>query len=159
MSQKQQCFNNYMQIAIKEAVRGMRQNTKTAEIPIGCIIVDNTNGTIIAKSHNKIVQSNNPTQHAEIVCINKALHKIKSDRLSNHSMYVTLEPCSMCAAAIALVKIKKLYIGCLSQKTGAVISNLNYFDTTLSNHKPEIFYPIMDKECKILLTNFFKTLR
>ena len=151
-------FNNYMQMAIDVASNGKKRNknTKEIEIPIGCIIVDNKNHTILAKSCNRTQKTKNPTQHAEIICINTALKKINSDRLTNCSMYVTLEPCGMCASAIALAKIGNLYIGCLSKKTGAVISNCNYFDSKICNHKPKIFYPIMEKECTKLICDFFK---
>ncbi len=145
-------FNNYMNIAIQIA----KKIEKNTEVPIGCVIVDNKTGKILAKNSNKVKKTNNPIQHAEIVCINKALKKINKDRLDDCSMYVTLEPCLMCTGAIYLSKIKKIYIGCLSDKTGAIISNKNY---NCCNHKPEIFYPIMEEECKKLILNFFKKKR
>ena len=154
-------FNNYMQKAIEVAERQFRnQKVKNcnpyAEVPIGCVIVNNKNGQIVAKSCNKMVSSNNPTQHAEIVCINKALHKLKTNRLTNCSMYITLEPCTMCVAAIMFAKIDRLYIGCLSPKTGAVVSNIHFFKRSICNHIPAVYYCIMEKECRELLRGFFR---
>ena len=148
-----------MQIAINIAEqKSNNKNKKKSEIPVGCVIIDNKTGKILAKSCNKTIKLNNPTQHAEIICINRALKKSSQSRLNGCSMYVTLEPCGMCAGAIALAKVGKLYIGCLSKKTGAIVSNKCYFDSTVCNHKPEIFYPIMENECKQLIVNFFKNI-
>ena len=150
-------FNKNMQIAINLAMlKTDNKDKKKSEIPVGCVIVDDDTGKILAKSCNKTREKNNPTQHAEIICINRALKKINKDRLNNCSMYVTLEPCGMCAGAIALSKVDKLYIGCLSKKTGAVISNECYFNSKICNHRPKVFYPIMEDECQRLITNFFK---
>ena len=167
-------FSNYMEIAIETAEKQLLKNRATKyrlkknkkeiyfenyhqlEIPVGCVIIDNTTKKIISKSCNKTRCKNNPTQHAEIICINQAMKKLNTNRLTNCSMYITLEPCCMCAGAIALSKIGKVYIGCLSKKTGAVISNLHYFMRNICNHKPEIYYPIMEKECRELLRGFFR---
>ena len=149
-------FSNFMQIAIDVAEQQLEDTNGMQEIPIGCVIVDNKTNKIVAKSCNQTIKSNNPTKHAEIICIEKALKKLKTNRLTGCSMYITLEPCAMCAMAIALAKIERLYIGCLSEKTGAVISNLHIFKRTISNHCPDIYYGIMEKECKQLLKDFFK---
>ena len=159
-------FNNYMQHAIDAIYCNNRKSYKnksdktqeTLEIPVGCVIVDNKTGDIIAKSNNKTIKTNNPIQHAEIICINKALKKLNKNRLTQCSMYVTLEPCCMCAGAISLAKIDKLYIGCLSEKTGAILDN-NSFLEKKTNHKPEIFYPIMEEECKKIISDFFRKKR
>lgn len=152
-------FNNYMKIAINIAEKQLLKQPHSGgygEIPIGCVIVCNKTGKIIAKSCNKTIQSENPTQHAEIVCINRALKRLKTNRLTGCSIYITLEPCTMCAGAIMLSKIDRIYIGCLSQKTGAVISNLHVFKRKNCNHIPDIYYGIMEKECKELLRGFFR---
>lgn len=149
---KKEMFLNYMRIAIEVA-----KKHKCEEIPVGCVIVNDETGEILAKSCNKTKKLCNPLMHAEIICINKALKKIHKDRLSDCSMYVTMEPCGMCVGAIALAKIKKLYIGCLNQKTGATISNRCQFD--IHNHKPQIFYPVMEEECGKIVLDFFKKKR
>lgn len=127
-----------------------------SEIPIGCVIVDNDTNKIVACAHNETIKTNNSTKHAEIVCINKAMKRLKTNRLTNCSMYVTLEPCCMCAGAISLAKIDRLYIGCLSEKTGAIVSNLHYFLRKICNHRPDIYYPIMEEKCRQLLRGFFR---
>lgn len=150
-------FKNYMQIAIEVAKKQNKNLPKEKqEIPVGCVIVDNTTNKIIAKSCNKTISKNNSIMHAEIICINKAIKKLSQDRLTNCSIYITLEPCCMCSGAICLSKISKVYIGCLSKKTGCAINNYCHFKNKISNHKPEIFYPIMEKQCKKLITDFFK---
>lgn len=152
-------FSNYMQIAIDVAekqLQGQKHIDIRDEIPIGCVIVDNKTGKILAKSCNKTIKTNNPTQHAEIVCINRALKKLKTNRLNHCSIYITLEPCTMCATAIMLAKIDRVYIGCLSPKTGAIISNLHLYKRNICNHKPEVYYCIMEKECRELLRGFFR---
>ena len=152
-------YNNYMQIAIDIAELQLVKQPHIGhehEIPIGCVIVDNKTGKILAKSSNKTIKKNNPLQHAEIVCINRALKKLSTNRLTNCSMYITLEPCIMCAGAIMLSKIDRLYIGCLSKKTGAVISNIHLFQRNICNHVPDVYYGIMEQECKTLLRGFFR---
>ena len=157
IQKKQKTFNNYMQIAIDIAKKQNKNIDRDKhEIPIGCVIVDNTTGKIVAKSSNKTISKNNPTFHSEIICINNALKKLKTNRLENCSMYVTLEPCCMCAGAIILAKIGKIYIGCMSEKTGCGINNYSHFTSKISNYKPEVFYPIMEDECKQLIKDFFK---
>ncbi len=155
-NQNKTTFQNYMQIAIDEARKSSNKNN---EIPVGCVIVNNDNGKIVAKSCNKTIKNSNPTQHAEVICINQALKKLKTDRLANCSIYITLEPCPMCAGALALAKIGKIYIGCESKKTGAIINNIKLFSQNFCNHKPEIYHPIMEKECKKLITSFFDKLK
>lgn len=147
-----------MQTAINIAKKNTTlrtQNDKECEIPVGCVIVDDMSGKILAKSCNKTRKTNNPLQHAEIICINKALKKIKNNRLSHCSMYITLEPCKMCAGAISLAKVDKLYIGCLSSKTGHIVSNA-FLQTEKTNHQPEIYYPVMENECKNIIRSFFR---
>lgn len=145
-----------MQIAVDVAQQATKAND---EIPVGCVIVDDVSKNIVAKASNKTIKQHNPTKHAEIACINEALKKLKTDRLTNCSMYVTLEPCLMCAGAISLAKVGKIYIGCESTKTGAIINNIRLFSQHYCNHKPEIYYPIMEQECKKLIEDFFKKTR
>ena len=159
MTKYKKTFTNYMQIAINIAKKeANKTNKKIQEIPVGCVIVDNFTGKIVASSCNKTRRLNNPIQHAEIICINKKKKKYKSNRLERCSIYITLEPCGMCTAAIALAKIDSIYIGCLSKKTGAIVSNINYFNSSVCNHKPKIYYPIMEQECINLIQTFFNNL-
>ena len=129
-------FNNYMLIAEKMAKKQAMQQYilnkkgsqsfeefiknfdfgKDAEIPVGCVIVDDKTGKVLAKSCNQTRQKNNPLYHAEMICINRALSKLKINRLTGCSLYVTMEPCMMCFGAIKLARINKIYIGATSTK-------------------------------------------
>ena len=143
----------YMQEALKEAKKAY----KKLEVPVGAIIVKN--GEIIAKAHNLKETKNDTTKHAEILAIQRASKKLKSWRLLDCEMYITLEPCSMCAGAIINSRIKKVYIGAMDEKTGAAGSVLNLFEDYKFNHKVEVEKGILQEECENLLKSFFKELR
>ena len=142
---------------MKEALKEAKKAYEKFEIPVGAIIVKD--GKIIARAHNQKETKLDTTKHAEILAIQKASKKLKSWRLIDCEMYVTLEPCSMCAGAIINSRIKKVYIGASDPKTGAVGSVLNLFDDYKFNHKQEYEKGIMSKECEKILKNFFKELR
>ena len=144
---------HYMKQALKEAEKAY----KKLEVPVGAIIVKD--GEIIARAHNQKETKTDTTQHAEILAIQKASKKLKSWRLIDCEMYVTLEPCSMCAGAMINSRIKKVYIGTMDEKTGAAGSVLNLFEDYTFNHKVEAEVGIMKEECQEILTNFFKELR
>lgn len=143
----------YMEQALKEAEKAY----KKLEVPVGSIIVKD--GKIIARAHNQKETKTDTTKHAEILAIQKASKKLKSWRLIDCEMYVTLEPCSMCAGAIINSRIKKIYIGTMDEKTGAVGSVLNLFEDYKFNHSVEVERNLMKEECKQILKNFFKELR
>ena len=127
------------------------------EIPVGAIIVNN--GKIVSRGYNQKEMNNNPIAHAEIMAIQKACKKLKTWRLNGCEMYVTLEPCAMCAGAIIQSRISKIYIGTLDSKTGAAGSVFNLFKDYKFNHNVEIEYNILQKECEEIIKNFFKKLR
>ena len=143
----------YMKQALKEAEKAY----KKLEVPVGAVIVKD--GKIIARAHNQKETKFDTTKHAEILAIQKASKKLKSWRLIDCEMYVTLEPCTMCAGAIINSRIKKIYIGASDEKTGAVGSVLNLFDDYKFNHKPEYEKGILEQECSEILKRFFKDLR
>ena len=143
----------FMQEAIKEAKKAY----KKLEVPVGAIIVKD--GEIIARAHNLKETKFDTTKHAEILVIQKASKKLKSWRLLDCEMYITLEPCSMCAGAIINSRIKKIYIGTMDEKTGAAGSKLNLFKDYTFNHNVEIETNVMQNECEKLLKDFFKELR
>ena len=143
----------YMKQALKEAEKAY----KKLEVPVGAIIVKDEK--IIARAHNQKETKTDTTKHAEILAIQKASKKLKSWRLIDCEMYVTLEPCSMCAGAMINSRIKKVYIGAMDEKTGAVGSVLNLFNDYTFNHKVEVETGIMEKECQEILKQFFKELR
>lgn len=143
----------YMRQALKEAEKAY----KKLEIPVGAIIVKD--GKIIARAHNQKETKTDTTKHAEILAIQKASKKLNSWRLLDCEMYVTLEPCAMCAGAMINARIKKVYIGTMDEKTGAVGSVFNLFEDYRFNHKVEVEKGILKQECEDILKKFFKELR
>lgn len=142
---------------MKEALKEAKKAYKKLEVPVGAIIVKN--GEIIARAHNLKEEKNDTTKHAEIIAIQKASKALKAWRLEECELYVTLEPCSMCAGAIINSRIKKVYIGTKDPKAGACGSILNLFEDYKFNHKVEYQTNIMQKECEKILKEFFKELR
>lgn len=145
--------HKFMQEAIKEA----KKAAEKLEVPVGCVIVKD--GKVIAKAHNQKETKADTTKHAEIIAIQKASKKLGAWRLLDCEMYVTLEPCSMCAGAIIQSRIKKIYIGTMDAKTGACGSVLNLLQDYPFNHKVEVETGLKKEECEDILKNFFKQLR
>ena len=145
----------YMKLAIKLAKKGAGYVNPNPMV--GAVIVKD--GKIIAKAHNLKETKTDTTKHAEILAIQKASKKLESWRLLDCEMYITLEPCSMCAGAIINSRIKKVYIGALDEKTGAAGSVLNLFEDYKFNHKVEVEKGVMQEECENILKDFFKMLR
>ena len=143
----------YMKTALKEAQKAYN----LLEIPVGAVIVKD--GKIIARAHNQKETKNDTTKHAEILAIQKASKKLGSWRLLDCEMYVTLEPCTMCAGAIINSRIKKVHYGTEDPKTGACGSVLNLFEDYTFNHKVETEKNILKNECEKILKQFFKELR
>lgn len=142
---------------MKEAIKEAKKAAEKLEVPVGCIIVKD--GKIIARAHNQKETKGDTTKHAEILAIQKASKKLEAWRLLDCEMYVTLEPCSMCAGAMIQSRIKKVYIGAMDLKTGACGSVLNLLQDYPFNHKIEIETGIRKEECENILKEFFKTLR
>lgn len=143
----------FMKIALKEAKKAYDKE----EIPVGAVIVKDDK--VVAKAHNLKELKNDTTKHAEILAIQKASKKLDSWRLQDCEMYVTLEPCSMCAGALIQSRIKKVYIGTMDYKTGACGSVLNLLNDYKFNHYVEIETGILADECEKILKDFFKELR
>ena len=142
---------------MKEALKEAKKAYDKLEVPVGCVIVKD--GKIIARGHNLKETKQDTTKHAEMIAIQKASKKLNSWRLLDCEMYVTLEPCSMCAGAIIQSRIKKIYIGTLDEKTGAAGSVLNLFEDYTFNHKVEVETGILKTDCENILKAFFKELR
>lgn len=149
-----QDYNNKF---MKEAIKQAKKAYEKQEVPVGAVIVKD--GRIIARAHNKREITNNSTAHAEILAIQKANKKLDSWRLIDCELYVTLEPCAMCAGAIINSRIKKVYIGTMDPKAGACGSVFNLFEDYKLNHYVETETGIMQKECEIILKEFFKYIR
>jgi len=143
-----------MEIAIKEAKKAYLLN----EVPVGAVITDK-DGNVIAKAFNQVEKNQDPTAHAEILVIKEATLKIKNKYLIDYHLYVTLEPCSMCASAIQNTRIKRLYFGCNDEKSGAVNNGAKIFNQKNCNHKPEIYDGIKESECSFLIKHFFSEIR
>lgn len=142
---------------MNEALKEAKKAYKKLEVPVGVVIVKDNK--IIAKAHNQKEEKNNPIKHAEIIAIEKACKKIKNWRLNDCEMYVTLEPCPMCAGAIINSRIKKIYIGSAQQKTGACGSKVNIIEEYSSETKVETEFGILQDKCLNILQDFFKELR
>ena len=142
---------------MKEALKEAQKAYNKEEIPVGAIIVKD--GKIIARAHNIKEEKRDTTKHAEIIAIQKASRKIEAWRLNGCEMYVTLEPCAMCAGAIIQARLKKVYIGTKDPKTGACGSVLNLLEDYKFNHKVECEVGIKQEECEKILKDFFKKLR
>lgn len=142
----------YMREALKEAFKCL----DTGDVPIGCVIVKN--GEIIARGHNTREAFHTALGHAEINAIENACKSIGSWRLENCAIYVTLEPCPMCAGAIINSRIGEVYFGAYDKKGGAVGGIINLFEENF-NHKPKVQGGILKDECALILQNFFAKLR
>lgn len=142
---------------MKEALKEAKKAYDKLEVPVGCVIVKD--GKIVARAHNLKETKKDTTKHAEILAIQKASKKLDAWRLLDCDMYVTLEPCSMCAGAIINSRIRNLYIGTMDKKTGAAGSVLNLFEDFTFNHKVTVQNGILKEQCEKILKKFFKELR
>ncbi len=148
-----EAHSNWMKLALKEAEKAFDEN----EVPVGCIIV--FENRIIAKAHNQVEMLLDPTAHAEMMALTSAFDSLKTKHLKGCSMYVTLEPCSMCAGALLLSRFENLYFGAYDNKTGACGSVLNITSNNHFNHKVNVYGGILDVECSSLLKTFFNKKR
>ena len=145
------------EIFMKEALKEAKKAYNKLEVPVGAVIVKD--GKVIARAHNIKEEKKDTTKHAEILAISKASKKLESWRLTDCEMYVTLEPCSMCAGALINARIKKVYIGTMDEKTGACGSVFNLLKDYTFNHQVEVETGILQEECEALLKKFFQELR
>ena len=142
---------------MKEALKEAKKAYEKLEVPVGAVIVKE--GKIIARAHNLKESKKDTTKHAELLAIQKASKKLNTWRLNDCEMYVTLEPCTMCAGALIQARLGKLYIGTMDYKTGACGSVLNVLEDYPFNHKIEYETGILKEECEKILQDFFKELR
>ncbi len=139
----------FMRAALEEA----RTAAERGEVPIGAVIVHE--GKIIARAHNRTLTDNDPTAHAEMVAIRAAAQTIGNHRLSGTSLYVTVEPCAMCAGALIQARVARLIYGCAEQKGGAVRTCFQVLDHPAVNHRIEITSGILAEECVAVMQEFF----
>ena len=142
-----------MQEALKEAQKAFQEE----EVPVGAVIVHQ--GKIIARGHNQVERLKDPTAHAEIIAITSAANYLGTKWLNQASLYVTIEPCSMCAGALVLARIGNLYFGASDTKTGACGSVINIVNHKKLNHRIKVIKGILKPECSFLLKEFFKKKR
>jgi tRNA(adenine34) deaminase len=142
-----------MELALEEAVAAAARG----EVPVGCVIV--REGAAIARAGNRTLADRDPTAHAEMLAIRQAAATLGSERLSDCDLYVTLEPCAMCAAAMAFARIRRLYFGGGDPKGGAVENGVRFFAQATCHHRPEVYGGINESECAALLKNFFQARR
>ncbi len=143
-----------MRIALAEA----RAAAGRGEVPVGAVIVGG-DGTVLARAGNRVLELTDPTAHAELLAIRKATAMVGSERLVEASLYVTLEPCAMCAAAIALARLKRLYFGAEDEKGGGVVHGARIFAQPTCHHRPEIYGHIGERAAAKLLQDFFRDRR
>lgn len=128
------------------------------EVPVGAVIAD-AEGHILAQAHNRVITDTDPTAHAEMLAIRAAAGALGSERLTDCALYVTLEPCAMCAQAIALARIERLYFGAADEKGGGVLHGARVFDQPTCHHRPEIYDNIGAERSRDLLQRFFRERR
>lgn len=146
-------FGQFMRLAIKEA----RDAAQAGEVPVGAVLVQN--GEVIARGQNRTRRDHDPTAHAEIVAIREAARKLGGSRLVGADLYVTLEPCAMCAGAICEARISRLYYGAQDEKSGGVEHGAQVFSHPQCHHRPEMISGLCEAEAEALLREFFRARR
>ncbi len=146
---------DYMRLALELAAEAAAKD----EVPVGCLIVNPADGTIIAAAGNLSQHGGDATDHAEILAIRAACRKLGQNRLRDMDIYVTLEPCTMCAAAISFARLRCLYFGAYDTKGGAVANGVRFYDQPTCHHRPLLKGGILEAECAKLLQDFFKKKR
>lgn len=142
---------------MKEAIEQAKKAAAIGDVPIGCIIV--FDGKIVARAYNKRNKMKTTLAHAEILAIDKASRKLGDWRLDGSTMYITLEPCQMCAGAIVQARISKVIIGAMNPKAGCAGSILNLLQIDRFNHQVDLSTGVLEEECSAMLQDFFKELR
>jgi tRNA(adenine34) deaminase len=142
---------------MEEALAEARAAAQGGEVPIGCVVV--RDGAVIARARNATIAARDPTAHAEILAIRAAAAALQSERLVDCDLYVTLEPCPMCAAAISFARIRRLYYGVPDPKGGAVENGVKLYASPTCHHRPEVYPGIADREAAALLQDFFRARR
>ena len=146
--------NSFMELALEEA----RAAAARGEVPVGAVLVD-AGGAILARDGNRVVERHDPTAHAEMLVIRAASVRLGRERLTGCRLYVTLEPCAMCAAAISLARLARLYFAASDEKGGAVHAGPRFFQQPTCHHSPEVYEGIAGREAARLLRAFFQARR
>jgi tRNA(adenine34) deaminase len=144
---------SFMDMALQEA----RAAGERGEVPVGCVIV--RGGEVVSRAGNRTLADRDPTAHAEIIAIRQAAAALGSERLDGCDLYVTLEPCVMCAGAVAFARIRRLYYGAPDPKGGAVDHGVEFFASPTCHHRPDVYGGLAEAEASTLLKDFFKARR
>jgi tRNA(Arg) A34 adenosine deaminase TadA len=144
-----------MAMALAEA----KVAAERGEVPVGCVIVDSASGREVARAGNRMREMADPTAHAEMLALRAAALKLGSERLSSCDLYVTLEPCAMCAAAMSFARLRRIYFAAPDPKGGAVEHNIHFFRQRSCFHRPEVYGGIAEVEASRLLKEFFQSRR
>jgi tRNA(adenine34) deaminase len=144
---------SFMDMALAEA----RAAAAAGEVPVGCVVV--CDGAVIARAGNRTITDRDPTAHAELVAIRAAAAALGTERLGDCDLYVTLEPCAMCTAAVAFARIRRLYYGAADPKGGAVDNGVQFFAASSCHHRPEVYGGLAEAEAAALLKDFFRERR
>jgi tRNA(adenine34) deaminase len=144
---------SFMQLALEEA----RAAAARGEVPVGCVVV--REGEVVARAGNRTVADKDPTGHAELIAIRAAAQSLGTERLTDCDLYVTLEPCAMCAGAVAFARLRRLYFGASDPKGGAVDNGVRFFESPTCHHRPEVYGGIGESESAALLKDFFQARR
>lgn len=144
---------DFMALALKEA----QAAASRGEVPVGAVIV--SGDTVVASAGNRTRELADPTAHAEMLAIRAACQKVSSERLTGHDLYVTLEPCAMCAGAISFARLRRLYFGAADEKGGAVVNGVRFFASPTCHHTPDIYPGMAEADAALLLKDFFRERR
>jgi tRNA(Arg) A34 adenosine deaminase TadA len=144
-----------MQTALQEAEAG----AAAGEVPVGAVLVDAASGEVLARAHNRVEELSDPTAHAELLVLSEAGRRLGAKRLVNADLYVTLEPCAMCAKAIAFARLRRLYFGAYDPKGGGVDHGPRIFQQPTCHHRPEVIGGIEERACAEALRGFFRDRR
>ena len=150
-------MTGFMSSFMDDALAEAHAAQAAAEVPVGCVIV--RGNKVIAQAGNRTIAERDPTAHAELIAIRAAAAALGSERLTDCDLYVTLEPCAMCAAAMSFARIRRLYFGAADPKGGAVEHGVRFFAAPTCHHRPEVYGGIGEGECAALLKDFFQARR
>lgn len=148
-------MKDFMQQAIAEAEKAAQRG----EVPVGAVIIDSASNTVIATAGNRVEERQDPLAHAEMLAIRAALEKQGGKYLESCDLYVTLEPCPLCAAAISLARLRRIYFGAYDPKSGGTEHGPRIFDHDTCHHKPDVYGGLEESRCAALMTDFFSQKR
>ncbi|MGH6947501.1 MAG: nucleoside deaminase [Kiloniellales bacterium] len=144
-----------MSLALEEASAA----AAAGEVPVGAVLVEAASGAVLARDRNRVEELHDPTAHAELLVIQKVARELGEKRLTSCDLYVTLEPCALCAAAISLARLRRLYFGAYDPKGGAVEHGARFFGQATCHHRPEVVGGLEEVRAGALLRNFFRARR